>query len=249
MFFTPLEQFEIILLLKLFFCNYFDISISNIVIFLILVNFLILFFFYLNVMYYPKFISVKAQIVPELIYNFILNLIKQQTNSRGLRFFPLYFYIFLFILISNLVGLVPYSFTITSQFAITFIIALSINVGLLIFGFLFHNIRFLKFFIPKGVPILLLPLIILIEIFSYLIRTFSLSVRLFCNMTAGHTLLHMITSFGVLFLNNSSYVVLIFITLLILAIYLLEFGIAFIQAYVFLILISIYLNDSIVGGH
>ncbi len=249
MIYTPLEQFEIILLLKLFFCTYFDISISNLVVFLITINFLILFFFYLNVLYHPKFISVKAQIIPELIYSFILNLIKQQTNSRGLRFFPLYFYIFLFILISNLIGLVPYSFTVTSQFAITFIIAFSVNVGLFIFGFIFNGLYFLKFFIPKGVPIVLLPLIVVIEIFSYLIRTFSLSVRLFCNMTAGHTLLHMITSFGIIFLNNSSYVVLVFITLLILAIYLLEFGIAFIQAYVFLILISIYLNDSIVGGH
>lgn len=245
--FSPLEQFNIINIIYL--KGLFNFELTNLSIFILLVNLFIYFFFYLNVIYNFNIVAKKSQIFIELLYTFLLNLVKNQLKFKGLKFFPLYFYLFLFVLISNLIGLIPYSFTITSQFIITGLIALSINIGLFIFGFIFNGIRFLKFFIPKGVPILLLPLITIIEIFSHCIRSLSLSVRLFCNMTAGHTLLHILISFCILFINNFINFFLIFLILLILAIYLLEFAIAFIQTYVFIILIIIYTNDSILGGH
>lgn len=247
--FSPLEQFEIIAVLPIYLCPYFQITLTNFTLFFLFNLGLIWFFFFLTMVYEPLFISTKLQFICELIYLFTLNLIKQQSTIKGVQFFPFFFYIFLLILISNLIGLIPYCYTITSQFFFTFYFAFSINLGLFIYGFIFNGLKFLNFFIPKGVPIILLPLIIIIEIFSYLIRSLSLSVRLFCNMTAGHTLLHIIVSFAIIFINNSFYFSLIFIIFLILAIYLLEFGIAFIQAYVFLILISIYLNDAIFAGH
>ena len=249
MFFTPLEQFEILLVLPLNFLQLFDISITNMVFYIGLVSFTLFAFFWFTVVFNPEFIPIRLQLLAELLYGFVLGLVKQQAGPKAVKYFPLFIFLFVFILFSNLMGLVPFSFTVTSHFAVTFALALSINVGLIFVGFTHNGLRFLKLFVPSGVPAWLLPLIVLIEFFSYLIRTFSLSVRLFRNMTAGHTLLHMITSFSLLFFKSNAYLFFLFSAILTLAILILEFGIAFIQAYVFVILAAIYLNDSLNPGH
>jgi F-type H+-transporting ATPase subunit a len=247
MIFTPLEQFSINILI---YCSFSFSTLNTVGLFLILISLILITVYFFGLIYNPTFIPFRLQNLLEKVYFFLLNLVLQQVGLKGLNYFSFFFFLFIFIAISNLIGLIPYSFNVTSQFAVTFILALSINFGLLIIGFLVNGIKFLTFFIPKGVPIFLLPLITVIEIFSYLIRTVSLSVRLFCNMTAGHTLLHIITSFSVLFLQANIYFPVIFVSLLLLAIYTLELGISLIQSYVFTILSAIYLNDHLnLGGH
>jgi ATP synthase subunit 6 len=166
----------------------------------------------------------------------------------GLFFFPFVFFTFFFILLSNLIGMLPFSFTITAHLSITFFLAFAFNLSFILIGFLKNGWSFLNLFKPEGTPSFLLPLIIIIEVVSYLIRTFSLSIRLFANMMAGHCLLYVISSFvfTLLATNILLSIPLIFIYI---GIFLLEFAIALIQAYVFTILLCIYLNDSLHPGH
>lgn len=246
-FFSPLEQFEINIFFSLSFFNFFDISITNSTIY---VFFSFLFFFF--ILYLGTFkiliIPTNLQIISELLYQFIFDMIKTQAGLKGQQFFPLLFVTFGFVLFSNVLGLTPYAFTPTSHIIITFFLAFSFFIGLTIVGFMRQGVHFLSLFIPSGVPIAILPLMILIEIMSYCIRPISLSVRLFANMLAGHTLLHIVAGFGVKLLNLG-FIFFLLPIILLLAITLLEFGIAFLQAYVFVILLSIYLNDSIQVGH
>jgi len=178
-------------------------------------------------------------------------MIKEQTHNSALSYFPLFLVVFVFILFSNLIGLVPFSFTTTAQFAITFALALSFNLGFIFLGFYKHGYKFLKLFVPSDAPMLLVPLIVVIEVVSYLIRTFSLSIRLFANMMAGHTLLHILTTFSLKMMKGGVLGVLFSLLpfVLVLAVFVLEFGIALIQAYVFVILLCIYINDSYHPGH
>lgn len=166
-------------------------------------------------------------------------------------FFPVFLLVFLFILFSNLCGLLPFSFTVTAQFAITFALAFSFNLGFIILGFYLHKLSFLKLFVPSDAPLFLIPLLVVIEVVSYLIRTFSLSIRLFANMMAGHTLLHILASFCLSLLKSLTFVFIVFVLpfFLILLVFVLEFGIALIQAYVFTILLCIYIKDSYSPGH
>jgi len=193
-------------------------------------------------------IPLKFQSIIELIYQFIFDMIKDQASLKGQQFFPLFFLIFGFILFCNLLGLTPYAFTPTSHIILTFMIAFSFFIGLSIIGFLRQGVHFFQLFVPSGVPLAILPLMIGIEIMSYCIRPISLSVRLFANMLAGHTLLHIVAGFGVNLLKIN-FIFGLLPLLLLLAITALEFGIAFLQAYVFVILLSIYLKDSIKIAH
>jgi F-type H+-transporting ATPase subunit a len=190
----------------------------------------------------------------ELCYNFILAIIRQQASNKAIIYFPILFLTFFFILLSNIMGLIPFGFTTTSNIIITFFLAFSFNLSFLILGFQKHGIKFLKVFVPKGAPLILMPLIIAIEILSYLLRTLSLSVRLFANMMAGHVLLHIVGGFVTWIISRSfediAILTILFnpvITFFLLLI--LELGIAFLQAYVFIILLCIYLNDSLNPGH
>jgi F-type H+-transporting ATPase subunit a len=171
-------------------------------------------------------------------------MIENQAGLKGQYYFPLFFLTFGFVLLCNVLGLTPYAFTPTSHIIVTFMIAFSFFIGLTVIGFMRQGLAFLQIFVPSGVPLAILPLMILIEIMSYCIRPISLSVRLFANMLAGHTLLHIVAGFGVNLLKINLIFGLLPIMLL-LAITGLEFGIAFLQAYVFVILLSIYLNDSL----
>jgi len=245
--FSPLEQFEVNILFTLPFFTAFDISITNSTIYMFLS-----FSFFSGLLLLGTFrvfiIPTKFQVVSELIYQFIFDMVKTQSSLKGQQFFPIIFVTFGFVLLSNLLGLTPYAFTPTSHIIVTFLLAFSFFVGLTIVGFMRQGVSFLKLFLPSGVPVAILPLMVLIEIMSYCIRPISLSVRLFANMLAGHTLLHIVAGFGVKLLDNGILFAMLPVILL-LAITLLEFGIAFLQAYVFVILLSIYLNDSISAGH
>jgi F-type H+-transporting ATPase subunit a len=166
------------------------------------------------------------------------------------RYFPLIFLVFFTILCANFLGLVPFSFTLTSQLYFTFLLAFSLFLGVIIRGIVIYKTNFIKLFIPSGVSnIGLLLFITLIEVVSYSIRPFSLSIRLFANMLAGHTLLYILGNFGFNLAYKHIISIILIPFIIILLIFLLEIGIAFIQAYVFTILLIIYLNDIYNLGH
>jgi F-type H+-transporting ATPase subunit a len=240
-FFSPLEQFDLIFLFRIF-----EYDIVNINIFCSLVGFFFFFlvFFFIRHLF---FISI-IQRVFELLYFSIIEMLLQQAGSESLQYFSYIFFVFLFILFNNLIGMLPFSFTLTAHLSLTFFLAFSFNFFFIFLGIYEHGIRFLYIFIPRGTPFFLLPLIILIEIVSYLIRTFSLSIRLFANMMAGHCLLFVISSF-VFSLVNISIFMYIPIIIIYICVFMLEFAIAFLQAYVFTILLCIYLKDSLYPEH
>jgi F-type H+-transporting ATPase subunit a len=237
MFFSPLEQFNLI-----FFCDFYNFNIGNNLFFFFLI---IIFIYFLKKFFFKKILyNSFFQKIIELLYSFILEILLQQTGKSGVKYFPFIISIFIFILLSNLIGMLPFSFTLTAHLSITFFLAFSFNLGFIILGFFKNSYKFLYLFLPTGTPIFLLPLIIIIEIVSYLIRTFSLSIRLFANMMAGHCLLFVISMFVFNLLSISNlFIFIIFIIYLMILI--LEFSIAFLQAYVFTILLCIYLNDSL----
>ena len=243
---SPFEQFELNVFFPIFAKNAnFDISITNTTITMFFAITLIVLLLVLFI-YNAKILPSRWQSLVELIYDFIQTLIKEQTGARGQPYFPLIFTVFLFILFLNLIGLMPYGFTVTAQVAITFTMSLSFFIGLTIIGFKEQGISFLKLFVPSGIPMWLLPLLVVIEIMSYSLRPLSLAIRLFANMLAGHVLLHIIAGAALVALSKSillAFVPWAFIT----AFMVLELGIAFLQAYVFSILLCIYLHDSIYG--
>lgn len=245
--FTPLEQFELNILIPFSFLNL-DFSFNTMSFYLFAVIFLIILFLFFA-LYRALLIPTLLQSLIELLYKFVYNIIIQQAGIGGIRYFVIFFTTFFFILFSNLLGLIPFGFTTTSHLMITLSLAFMFNFGYILLGFYLHGFKFLYLFVPAGAPKALLPLIITIEIVSYLIRTISLSVRLFANMLAGHTLLFIMSSFVMAFLNSNFFFLSILPFVIILGVYVLELGIAFIQAYVFLILLVIYLNDSLHPAH
>ena len=176
----------------------------------------------------------------EIFYEFIANMINDNIGNKGQKFFSLIFTLFTFILFGNLLGLLPYSFTFTSHIIVTFVLAMFVFLLVTLLGIFIHGFKFFGLFIPKGVPMIMLPLMIPIEIISYLSRPISLSVRLFANMMAGHTMLKIFAGFIVPLgiFGIAPLMVDVALTAL-------EVLIAFLQAYVFTILTCLYLNESI----
>ena len=187
----------------------------------------------------------KIQLIAELFYNFIAKMISDTAGSKAKPYFPFIFRLFMFVLLCNMVGMLPYSFTVTSHIIVTLIMALFIFIAVTIIGFLKHGFKYLSIFVPKGVPALLLPLITIIEIISYLSRPVSLSVRLFANMMAGHTLLKVIGGFVFILGANCFIIGGALPVAFLVALSGLEIVIAFLQAYVFAILTCLYINDAI----
>ena len=183
----------------------------------------------------------KIQLVTEMSYILVAKMINDTAGSDAKSFFPFIFTLFMFVLFCNMVGMLPYSFTVTSHIIVTFVLAAIIFVGVTIIGFIKHGFKYLELFVPKGVPIVLLPLIIVIEIISYLSRPVSLSVRLFANMLAGHTMLKVFGGFVISLGLLGGWLPLGFSV----ALTGLEMLVAFLQAYVFAILTCIYLNDAL----
>ena len=194
----------------------------------------------------------RLQALAEMGYEFIAGMVRSAAGEQGMRFFPLVFSIFFFILICNLVGLIPYSFTVTSQIVITVALALMVFLTVVIIGIREHGMGFFKLFVPSGVPIYILPLVVAIEIISFLSRPLSHSVRLFANMLAGHITLNVFGGFVVMLLGAGAVtsVVAILPFAMTIGLYALELLVAFLQAYVFAMLTCMYLNDALhPGGH
>mgnify|MGYP003387143810 CR=1 FL=1 len=188
------------------------------------------------------------QIFLENLYKFVINILDTQVGKEAQRFFPYVFVVFIFILTSNMLGMTLFSFTLTSHIMVTFTLGVSSFIGLTILGFFLQKLSFLNLFLPKGIPSALIPILVVVEIISYTSRALSLSIRLFANLMSGHTLLHILAFFSSK-LFKVKYLVGLLSFLLILAIVVLEFCIAILQAYVFTILICIYLNDSFHAAH
>ena len=184
---------------------------------------------------------IKIQLVAELSYSFISKMISDTAGTKAKPYFSFIFSLFMFVLFCNMLGMIPYSFTVTSHIIVTFVLAAFIFIGVTIIGFLKHGLGYLKLFVPSGVPIVLLPLIVIIEIISYLSRPISLSVRLFANMMAGHTRMKVFGGFVVSLGIVGGWLPLSFSV----ALTGLEILVAFLQAYVFAILTCIYLNDAL----
>ncbi|NND48974.1 MAG: F0F1 ATP synthase subunit A [Rhizobiales bacterium] len=183
----------------------------------------------------------RFQSMAELSYEFVAKMVRENVGDAGQKYFPFIFTLFMFVLACNLLGMIPYSFTVTSHIAVTFALAAVVFLGVTAIGFIKHGIGFLKFFVPSGIPAALVPLLVVIEVISYLTRPVSLSVRLFANMMAGHTMLKVFAGFVVGMGIIGGWAPLAFIV----AFTGLEVLIAFLQAYVFAILTCIYLNDAL----
>ncbi len=238
----PLHQFAIDTLLPIHIGG-FDVSFTNSSLFMLIAIAAVTVFF-LGGMRRGAMVPGRWQSMAELSYEFIAKLIRETVGSDGRRYFPFVFTLFMFILFCNSLGLLPYSFTVTSQIIVTFALAAVVFVGVTILGFVKHGLGFLRLFAPPGVPIYIMPLLIPIEIISYLSRPISLSVRLFANMLAGHTLLKVFGSF-VVALGLAGVVPFAFLV----ALMGLETLIAFLQAYVFTILTCLYINEALHPQH
>jgi len=190
-------------------------------------------------------IPTKIQLLTELSYTLVSKMISDTAGSKAKPYFPFIFSLFMFVLFCNMLGMLPYSFTVTSHIIVTFALAAIIFIGVTIIGFVNHGVGYLKLFIPSGVPVVLLPIIVIIEMISYLARPVSLSVRLFANMMAGHTMLKVFGGFVISLGIIGGWLPLSFTVALIG----LEVLIAFLQAYVFAILTCIYLNDALNLNH
>jgi F-type H+-transporting ATPase subunit a len=193
----------------------------------------------------------RMQSLAELSYEFVATTIRSTAGSEGMKFFPLVFSLFMFILVANIVGLIPYTFTITSHIIITVSLSLLVFLTVVIYGFAKNGLHFFKLFVPSGIPIFILPLVVFIEVFSFFLRPVSHSVRLFANMLAGHIALKVFASFIPLLagLGIAGYAGAVMPLGMVIALTALELLVAFLQAYVFTILTCIYLNDAIHPGH
>ena len=237
---NPMHQFNVYRIGPEIKLGEIDISFTNASLFMVISSITILLIFNLGSKK-NLLIPNKMQLLAELSYTFISKMISDTAGSKARPYFPFIFTLFMFVLFCNMIGMLPYAFTVTSHIIVTFILASIIFVGVTFIGFLKHGMRYLKLFVPSGVPIVLLPLIVVIEIISYLSRPVSLSVRLFANMMAGHTMLKVFGGFVISLGLLGGWLPLSFSV----ALTGLEILVAFLQAYVFAILTCIYLNDAL----
>lgn len=192
----------------------------------------------------------RIQSAAEITYEFVGNTLRMSAGSEGMKFFPFIFTLFLFVLFANLIGLIPYTFSVTSQIVVTFALAILVIGMVIVYGVIRHGTHFLRLFVPSGVSPALLPFLVVIEIMSFLSRPVSLSVRLFANMLAGHITLKVMGGFVATLLGAGAYAIIaplpLAATVLLTGF---ELLVAVLQAYVFAILSCVYLNDAIHPGH
>nr|YP_010620116.1 ATP synthase F1 subunit 6 [Periphykon beckeri]WAX04152.1 ATP synthase F1 subunit 6 [Periphykon beckeri] len=240
---SPLEQFEIVNLIPIYFSSL-NLSITNASLLMFFVVFFT--FFWLSLSFFQvKLLPNYWQLLQEEFYFLTSNIIYDNLNRKGEIYFPFIFSLHLFLLFSNLVGMIPYSFTVTSHITFTFGLSLAIFIGINIIGIKTHGIHFFSLFLPRNVPLIIVPLLVTIEFLSYLVKVFTLAIRLFANMTSGHTLLKIIAGFAwTMLLSGGLLSILHLIPLSLLFILIgLELAISILQAYVFTLLTCIYLND------
>jgi F-type H+-transporting ATPase subunit a len=193
----------------------------------------------------------RLQSVAEMSYEFIANMVRNSAGTEGMRFFPFVFSLFMFVLFANLIGLLPYSFTVTSQLIVTVSLALLVFVIVIVYGFWKNGLHFLNLFVPRGMPWWILPVIVPIELLSFLTRPVSHSIRLFANMLAGHIALQVFAGFVIMLLGAGilGWFGAVLPLAMVVMLCALELLVAVLQAYVFAILTCIYLNDAIHPGH
>ena len=237
---SPVEQFQIQKIITLPEIGGVDVSFTNSALFMVIAVCAATAFLFLGIRN-AKLVPGRWQSMVELMYTFVADMLRDNVGKEGFRYFPFIFTLFVFVSFGNMLGMLPYSFTYTSHIAVTGTLALVVFIGVTIIGFSRHGLHFLRMFFPHGAPIATAPILIPIELISYFSRPFSLAVRLFANMTVGHIMLKVLAGFivamGIVF-GVVPLAAVIGITIL-------EFGIAFLQAYVFTILSCIYLNDAI----
>ena len=237
---NPMHQFEVYRIGPEIKLGSIDISFTNASLFMVISSFAILLIFNLGSKK-KSIIPGKIQLLAELSYTFVAKMISDTAGSKAKPYFAFIFSIFMFVLFCNMFGMIPYTFTVTSHIIVTFMLAVFIFVGVTVIGFIKHGLKYLKLFVPSGVPVVLLPLIVVIEVISYLSRPISLSVRLFANMMAGHTMMKVFGGFVISLGIIGGWLPLSFSV----ALTGLEILVAFLQAYVFAILTCIYLNDAL----
>ena len=237
---NPMHQFNVYKIGPEIKINGIDLSFTNASLFMLISGIFISLFLLLGTKD-RKVVPGKFQLISEMLYNFISKMISDTAGKKAKPYFSFIFSLFIFVLFCNMVGMLPYSFTVTSHIIVTLAFAMFIFIGVTILGFVIHGFKYLKIFVPSGVPMVLLPIIMIIEIISYLSRPVSLSVRLFANMMAGHTMLKVFGGFVISLGLVAGWLPLTFSV----ALTGLEILVAFLQAYVFAILTCIYLNDAL----
>ena len=237
---NPMHQFKVHSIGPEIEISGFDLSFTNSSLFMVISAILITLLLLFGTRE-KRLIPSKIQLMSEILYNFISKMISDTAGKKAKPYFSFVFSLFIFILFCNMVGMLPYSFTVTSHIIVTLTFAIFIFIGVTILGFIIHGFKYLKIFVPSGVPMVLLPIISIIEIISYLSRPISLSVRLFANMMAGHTMLKVFGGFVISLGIIGGWLPLTFSV----ALTGLEILVAFLQAYVFAILTCIYLNDAL----
>ncbi len=243
---SPIEQFKIKVIVPLYIFGY-DISFTNASLFMVLASVVPLIILGITARR-GSIIPGKLQSLGEMIFEFVENLLTENTGNAGRPFFSLILTLFVFILFGNLLGMLPYSYTFTSQIILTFFMAIIIFLSVTLIGIFRHGFGFLSLFLPAGTPLILQPLLFVIELISYCIRPISLSVRLFANMLAGHTLLKVFGGLAVMLIGSGSiflFPVAILPIAAIIGMTALEVLVAILQAYVFTVLTCIYLNDAL----
>jgi F-type H+-transporting ATPase subunit a len=246
----PIHQFEIKKLFSMFQVGTHEIAFTNSAAFM-LAALVIIAALMLIPTRHRSLVPGRMQSVAELSYEFVADTIRSSAGTDGMRFFPLVFSLFMFVLVVNLLGLLPYAFTVTSHIIVTVALALLVFFTVIVYGFYKHGLHFLKLFVPSGIPIYILPLVSAIEVMSFLSRPISHSVRLFANMLAGHITLKVFAGF-ITMLGAAGVLGWFGAVLplgLVIALSALELLVAALQAYVFAILTCIYLNDALHPGH
>ena len=236
---SPLDQFKIKEIANIELFGH-EIVFTNSALFMIIASLFIVFYFILAFKG-KKLIPTRLQLSGELFYSLITDTVNQHVGAKGKKFVPLIFTLFMFIMTCNLFGMIPYGFTVTSHISVTFALAMMVFLLVTLLGFALHGFHFFSLFLPKGTPWWLAPLMIIIELFTYLARPVSLSLRLTANMVAGHVLLKVIAGFVVSMAIYFKILPIPFISVLIGF----EIFVAILQAYIFTILSCVYLNDAI----
>ncbi|MBV6658820.1 MAG: F0F1 ATP synthase subunit A [Devosiaceae bacterium] len=245
----PIKQFEISTIVPIEIANL-DLSFTNSSLFMVATTAAVSAFLVLSTKG-RGLVPGRWQAAAEMSYEFVAGMLRDAAGTQGMRFFPLVFSLFMFILFANMFGMFPYFFTVTSHIIVTFALAMLVIGTVVIYGFMKHGLGFLKLFVPEGVPGYLVPLVVVIEVISFLSRPLSLSVRLFANMLAGHITLKVFAGFvvslsGLGFVGIVGSILPLIMTVAITA---LEFLVAFLQAYVFAVLTCMYLNDALHPSH
>jgi F-type H+-transporting ATPase subunit a len=246
----PIEQFKITKLFTIFTVGGQEIAFTNSALFMILAVTATTAFLLLATSG-RNLVPGRLQSLAELSYEFVADTVQNAAGREGMQFFPFVFSLFMFVLFANLIGLIPYGFTVTSHIIVTASLSLLVFFTVIIYGFWKNGLHFLRLFVPSGVPILVLPLVSTIEVMSFFTRPLSHSVRLFANMLAGHIVLQLFAGFvtavaAIGFLGWLGATLPLALTVALIA---LEFLVAFLQAYVFAILTCIYLNDALHPAH